>query len=224
MLNTFALTLLSLTTFFYAPKSDSLIKETRNQIAEINISLYDNIHPKANQLSKLKLYIQNLTKSNSKEILHSIKSSKNISTEISRLAGSFEVFELLVKSKPQTDSLRKVFRVVNYNFNSIFGRYFYEELFNSTKQNVLVFSTSMSCECTLEMCSKQEAEIQQLCKENPTVIDYAVVDCFTNFDLQNKYDVGFIPTVIVMDKANKEIKRFVREENIVDKLTYLKEN
>jgi len=224
MLNKCALILLSLATLFYANKSDSLISDTRNQIAEINIFLYSNNYPNAKQLSKLKLSIQNLAKSNPKQILNSIKSSKNISEELNRLAGSLEAFELLLESKPQIDSLIKVFRVVNNNFNSTFGNYFYKELLKSTKQKVLIFSTSMSCECTLEICCKQEAEIQKLCKENPAVFDYAVVDCFTNFDLQNKYDVGFIPTVIVMDTKNNEIKRFLREENITNKLTFLKED
>ena len=73
----------------------------------------------------------------------------------------------------------------------------------------------MSCECTLEMCYKQEAEIQKLQKEYPDLFDYAVVDCFTNFDLQSKYKVGYIPTVIIFDSKNKEVKRFVREESYI---------
>ena len=79
----------------------------------------------------------------------------------------------------------------------------------------------MSCECTLEMCYKQESEIQQLKKENPDLLDYAVVDCFTNSDLQSKYEVGFIPVAVVLDSDNNEVKRFVREENLYSELNIL---
>ena len=40
------------------------------------------------------------------------------------------------------------------------------------------------------------------------------MDCFKNFELQTKYEVGFIPTVVIYDLMNKEIKRFAREENV----------
>jgi thioredoxin-like negative regulator of GroEL len=72
----------------------------------------------------------------------------------------------------------------------------------------------MSCECTLELCYKNESEVEKLHKENPGLFDYAVVDCYTNSDLQTKYEVGFIPVVVILDSSNQEVKRFVREENI----------
>jgi len=52
------------------------------------------------------------------------------------------------------------------------------------------------------------------CKKIIRVFDYAVVDCFTNFVLQTKYDVSFIPTVIVKDKNNKEKERYIRSNNL----------
>jgi hypothetical protein len=68
------------------------------------------------------------------------------------------------------------------------------------------------------MCYKQETEIQKLQKENPGLFDYAIVDCFPNIDLQSKYEIGFIPTVIVLNSKNKEVKRIVREELEIEKI------
>ena len=82
----------------------------------------------------------------------------------------------------------------------------------------------MSCECTLEMCYKQETEIQKLQKENPGLFDYAVVDSYSNYDLQNEYEVGFIPTIILLDSNNKELKRFVRSGNLYYRLNTIIKN
>ena len=76
----------------------------------------------------------------------------------------------------------------------------------------------MSCECTFEMCYQQECEIQKLQKENPDLFDYAVVDSYSNYDLQSEYEMGFIPAVLLLDSKDKEIKRFVRSENLYKEL------
>jgi|GEM_PF-3105105 hypothetical protein len=196
--------------------SSDLIKETREKISQINISFYENGFPDKSVVSKLdklfsELKVKNIyTSSNVNEQEYKIKSN--------RLIKAFQEFENYYQSKPEVDSLKKVFRNINNEFNSLFGNHFLEELKKSSKKKIIVFSTSMSCECTLEMCYKQEAEIQKLLKENPVMFDYAVVDCFTNFDLQSKYDVGFIPVVLVLDKSGKEVKRFVREENLYSEI------
>ena len=44
------------------------------------------------------------------------------------------------------------------------------------------------------------------------------MDCFTNFDLQSKYKVGFIPTAIIYDSNNKEMTRFVRREKFYEEI------
>ena len=68
------------------------------------------------------------------------------------------------------------------------------------------------------MCYQQECEIQKLHEENPGSFDYAVVDSYSNYDLQNEYEVGFIPAVILFDSNNKEIKRFLRSEYLYNEL------
>jgi hypothetical protein len=153
-----------------------------------------------------------------KILLNSINADKEHKNKTGQLIESFKTFEQFFQDNPEVDTLKKVFRVVNNKFNSLFGNYLLDELKKSSKKKIILFSTSISCECTLEMCYKQEAEIQKLQNENPNLFDYAVMDCFTNFDLQSKYEIGFIPTVIVLNSKNKEVKRIVIEELEIEKI------
>ena len=204
------------------PSTDLLIKETREKIAQINLSFLEKNTPNESFVNQLGKLLSELKEK--KNIAGSISNENEYKNKTDNLIKSFKAFEKFYRSKPAVDTLKKVFRGVNNEFNTLFGNYFLDELKNSSKKKIIIFSTSMSCECTLEMCYKQETEIQKLQKDNSGLFDYAVVDCFTNFDLQSKYEVGFIPMVLVMDKKGREVKRFAREENLYSELNkYLME-
>ena len=208
--------ILIFTSLLKTEPSDDLIKQTREKFAQINISFLENNTPNEALVNELEKLLSELK--SDKILLNSINADKEHKNKIEQLIKSFKTFEEFFRSIPEVDTLKKVFRIVNNEFNSQFGNYLLDELKKSSKKKIILFSTSMSCECTLEMCYKQEAEIQKLQKENPDLFDYAVVDCFTNFDLQSKYEVGFIPVVLVLDEKDKEIKRFVREELKINKI------
>ncbi len=206
-----------------AEATGDLIKKVRRQISQINISLYESTLPEDTAVFHLSHSLKILY--DKKEIDQRINSSKDYKKALQKLIDSYKVFEQLYSVKPNADTLKKTFRDVNNNFNSVFGHYFLKELKNSTKQKIICFSTSMSCECTLEMSYQQECEIQKLQKENPDLFEYAVVDSYSNYDLQNEYEIGFIPAVVVLNSNNKEVKRFVRDENLYSELNkYLMEN
>ena len=215
-------TILIFTSLIKTEPSVDLIKETREKIVQINISFLKNDYPDNSNVVELDKLLSALKDKNNNTGSNS--NDKDYKDKTDNLIKSFKAFERFYLSKPEVDTLKKVFRVVNNEFNSLFGNYLLDELKNSSKKKVILFSTSMSCECTLEMCYKQETEIQKLQKENPGLFDYAVVDCFTNFDLKSKYEVGFIPVVLVLDEKGKEVKRFAREENLYSELNkYLME-
>ena len=205
--------ILIFTSLIKTESSSDLIQETRYKIAGINLSFLGNNYPGANSISELGKLLNVL---HQEEKLRKIISvNKN---SIVRLTDSYKAFENSFERKLKVDSLKNVFRNINNEFNSLFGNYFLDELRNSPKHKVIIFSTSMSCECTLEMCYRQECEIQKLHEENPGSFDYAVVDSYSNYDLQNEYEVGFIPAVILFDSNNKEIKRFLRSEYLYNEL------
>ncbi|OGU53927.1 MAG: hypothetical protein A2V66_16960 [Ignavibacteria bacterium RBG_13_36_8] len=186
--------------------AQSNVEKLRDTISEINVGFLNSQLPGENKLELIEKSIDLIETKGKNEL-----NLSEIKTELSN-------FRELLNSEQNVDSLKKAFRSVNNKFNSVTGNYFYDKIINSPHQKIIVFSTSMSCECTLEMCYKQEAEIQKLQKEKPDLFDYAVVDCFTNFDLQSKYGVEFIPTVVIFDPKNMEVKRFVRDENLYNKI------
>jgi len=180
-------TILIITSFLKTTPSADIIKETREKIALVNISFLGNNTPDKPLVDEFGKLLSELK--DRRINAGSISNDKNYKNKSDQLIKSFKAFEKFYQRKPEVDTLKKVFRVVNNKFNSLFGNYLLDELKKSSQKKIILFSKSMSCECTLEMCYRQEAEVQKLMKENPNLFDYAVVDCFKDFDLQTKYEV-----------------------------------
>lgn len=196
------ITLLSASVF-----AQSNIDKLRNTISEINIGFINSYLPDENKLAELENQLKNFY------------TDEEPKFETSAITTEFEIFLDSLNQAEKVDSLKKVFRTVNNKFNSLSYKHFYEKLVNSSKQKILVFSTSISCECTLEMCYQQEAEVQNFCKENN--FEFAVIDTWEDFKIQQKFKVGFVPTVILLDPDNNELKRFTRMENLYPQLSSL---
>lgn len=197
--------------FYNTSFSQYKIDQLRNEISDINISFH---HSKLQDQNKY-TDLENLLKYSYTDEYSGFVTSK--------LKTEYDLFMSSLKHVENIDTLKKIFLAVNNKFNSLSYNYFYQKALKASKQKILVFSTSMSCECTLDMCYHQEAEIQKFCKENN--FDYAIIDTWEDFEIQQKYKVDFVPTVIILDSENKEIHRFTREENIYSELNrYLLEN
>jgi hypothetical protein len=199
--------LLILFLFAVTVSAQDKIDRLRNEICEINISFLHSKSPGENKFIGLE------------NLLNSFYADEESKFETSEIITEFEIFLDSLNQVENVDLLKKVFRTVNNKFNALSYKYFYEKAVNSSKQKILVFSTSMSCECTLEMCYQQEAEVQKFCKENN--YDYAVIDSWEDFEIQQKYKVSFVPTAIFLDSNNTEIKRFTRVENLYPQLSSL---
>ena len=187
--------------------AQSNIDKLRTTISEINIGfLYSNI-PDENKLAELE------------NRLNTFYADEELKFETSEIMTEFKIFLDSLNQAENVDSLKKAFRAFNNKFNAKTYSHFYERIIKSRGNKIIIFSTSMSCECTLEQCYRQESEIQKFCRDNN--YEYVVIDAWEDFELQKKYNVGFIPTVILLNSVNIEQKRFVREENLYPKLSSL---
>ncbi len=222
MLTRLLLVILFFAGFIKSESSIDSINETREKIAQINLFFLENKFPDKSSVIELERLLGELKNRN--YFSNSIIKEKDYKNKKVLLIESYKAFEKYFFSKSDVDTLKKSFRAVNNNFNSLFGDYFLNELKKSSKQKIILFSTSMSCECTYEICYQQEAGVQKLLKENPHLFDYAVVDTYSNYNLQNEYEVGFIPVVIVVNNEGKEIKRYVRSKNLYTELKLLFNN
>jgi len=192
----------------------------RDKLAEINISLMKNEYPNQITLKEIRGLFENI-----KNIENPVKQNdeENREKETDKLAQAFKMFGKKYNSHYSIDTLKQSISLINNYFLANFGKYFLKQLNKANKKKIIIFCTSLSCECTLEMCNKQIVEIQEIYEKNKSVFEYAIVDCDKESELQKKYKVGFLPTVILYDVKVKETKRFVREVNLLTQLNkYLK--
>jgi hypothetical protein len=137
-------TILILTSIIKTEPSDDLIKETREKFAQINISFLENNTPDKALVNELEKLLSELK--SDKILLNSINVDKEHKNKIGQLIISFKTFKEFFRSTPEADTLKKVFRVVSNEFNSLFGNYFLDELKKSSQKEIILFCTSMSCE------------------------------------------------------------------------------
>lgn len=74
------------------------------------------------------------------------------------LKNHFSEFEIEA-NKISLDSALFLFNQWYLHFNNVFYNYAVNKFFSSQKTKILLFSTSMSCYCTLEMCKNQLIDI-----------------------------------------------------------------
>lgn len=91
-----------------------------------------------------------------------------------------------------------------------------DRFFNTKKDKLIFFSTSMSCYCTLEMCRKQAVEIMNFAREHN--LSYWIIDSYEHNDLQIKYETLFAPSVILFDPENKLLARIEYDEQMLKTL------
>ena len=118
-----------------------------------------------------------------------------------------------------TDSAFVLFNDWYLHFQNIFYNYSKQKFFSSQRQKILIFSTSMSCYCTLKMSRTQTAELLKFISEDPGQYDYWVIDSYWFNDLQIRYETLFAPSVLVFDGSNQLLYKIEYEEKMLTQLT-----
>lgn len=126
-------------------------------------------------------------------------------------------FFLAEFDKISTDSAFVLFNQWYLQFCNAFYNYAEEKFFSSNKVKLLLFSASVSCACTLEMCRNQTIDIINFAKENG--YDYWIVDSYENNQLQIEYETLFAPSVLVFDENNKVLSKIEYDEKMITKLS-----
>jgi len=119
-----------------------------------------------------------------------------------------------------TDSAFVPFNDWYLHLQNIFYDYSKEIFFSSPKTKILLFSTSMSCYCTLKMSRIQTAELLKFISEDPGKYDYWVIDSYWHNELQIEYETLFAPSVIVFDGNNQVHYKIEYEEKMLANLEY----
>ncbi|MGB9664057.1 MAG: hypothetical protein ACPL25_03925 [Ignavibacteria bacterium] len=141
--------------------------------------------------------------------------------DLDSLKNHFKEYESVLKNISE-DSALVLFNQWYLHFSNTFYNYAEEKFFSSDKVKLLLFSASVSCACTLEMCRKQTADLINFAKQNG--YDFWIVDSYENNQLQIEYETLFAPSVIVFDGNNKVLHKIEYDENMLTKLSkYLEE-
>uniref|UniRef100_A0A832DI65 Thioredoxin-like fold domain-containing protein n=1 Tax=Ignavibacterium album TaxID=591197 RepID=A0A832DI65_9BACT len=138
------------------------------------------------------------------------------SNQLDSLKNEFTEYEK-AKNEISDDSAFVLFNYWYLQLSNTFYNYAEEKFFSSEKVKILLFSASVSCACTLEMCRKQTLDIINFAKEKG--YDYWIVDSYENNQLQIEYETLFAPSVIVLDENNKLLIKIQYDENMIDKLS-----
>ena len=132
------------------------------------------------------------------------------------LKNHFDEYESSIKNI-SSDSALVLFNQWYLHFSNTFYNYADEKFFSSSKNKILFFSASMSCQCTLDMCRKQTVEILNLAKEKD--LDYWIVDSFEHNELQIKYETLFAPAVVVFDNSGIVLGKIEYDEKMKNLLS-----
>lgn len=138
----------------------------------------------------------------------SIDSLKNHLLEFESLAINISV-----------DSAFVLFNDWYLHFQNIFYDYSKQKFFSSSKTKILLFSTSMSCYCTLKMSRIQTVELLKYVDENSDKYDYWVIDSYWYNELQIEYETLFAPSVIVFNANNEVLYKIEYDEKMLAQLT-----
>ena len=201
-------------TFNISTAQTQYFEAVEKESERILIPLSDGDSLDPSELSNLENLLASPTEINSTE------SDLNISRRsIDSLRSHLAEFESGLKNI-STDSAFVLFNDWYLHFQNLFYDYSKEKFFSSTKEKILLFSTSMSCYCTLKMSREQTAGLLEYISENEGKYDYLIVDSYWHNDLQIKYETFFAPSVLVFDGNNQLLYKIEYDENMIALLSH----
>ena len=187
-------------------------ESVEKEAERILILLSDSISINSTELNDLKnLLYSDMDKDFSD--LTSVSSQQSIDSLVNHLSE----FESELKNI-STDSAFVLFNDWFLHFQNIFYEYSNKKFFSSPKTKILLFSTSMSCYCTLKMSRNQTVELLKFIAENGNNYDYWIIDSYWHNELQIDYETLFAPSVLVFDGNNQVMHKIEYDEKMLSLL------
>ncbi len=212
--------LLGLTIFFTTNLKAQLYETLENNAAELLISLSEQNPNYLKDIEKLKSILFTAQNADELKKMYSITL-----TEFDSLKNHFLEFEKELKDI-SIDSALVLFNYWYLHFSNLFYNYADEKCFLSEATKIILFSTSMSCACTLEMARNQALDLLKFRREIADKLNdknenlyFWIIDSYEHNELQIRYETLFAPSVIVLDRNNELLWKIEYEEDMLEKLT-----
>jgi hypothetical protein len=184
-------------------------ESVEKEAERILISLSDGDTLYSSELSNLKNLLNSFVEKNTSE------SNLDVSPRsIDSLKYHLNEFESESKNIA-TDSAFVLFNSWYLHLQNIFYEYSKEKFFSTHKTKILLFSTSMSCYCTLKMCREKTVELLKFVRSNNEDYEYWIIDSYWYNELQIEYETLFAPSVIVFDGNDKVFYKIEYEEKMI---------
>ena len=193
----------------YSQEYESIEKAALNYFIDLSAKNYNT----GDDLSNLRNLL--FKKYNFAEFESKYKITEN---EFDSLKKRFDEFESINKNISE-DSALVLFNGWYLHLSNLFYHYSDKKFFSSDKVKILLFSTSMSCHCTLEMCKNQTIDLLKFAKKNS--LDYWIIDSYEHNELQIKFETYFAPSVIIFDAGNNILLKLEYDENMITKINQL---
>lgn len=190
-----------------AQLAESLEREAADII--LSLSAGNNLSPE--DLRALK----ELLNSNFNENINSDKPTDTFNKE--KLKNHLTEFESELESI-SPDSALVLFNQWYLHLSNTFYEYNKEKFFSFPNKKIILFSTSMSCYCTLEMCKEQTIQILNFIRSNNNSFVYWIIDSFQHNELQIEHSTLFAPSVIVFNENNEVLHIIEYEEDMITQL------
>jgi hypothetical protein len=113
------------------------------------------------------------------------------------------------------DTNRSSFRELFFAFHNLYLEELQTTFLQDSGVTLLLFSASITCDCTRKLSdnyTRQIVQAKNILEDFPPLL---VLDCAVNQGLMDKYGVETLPTVLILDRYNRELARFRETEFIL---------
>jgi len=173
--------------------------------------------PEKHQILTLSTYIDQLTADD----LSQWAVCDHPKSELDAFQTVFESFREMYQTHSSADTLLSAFKPVTQSYNRLFGRHLHNQIKTAEKPKIILFSTSVSCECTLKAAAENEVAVQKFYQDYPHIADYVIIDAFYETALRDTYQIHFLPVAVVLDRDGTEMERYVVEDFLYPELEVL---
>lgn len=192
------------------------IRQTRTLLLDMSVAMFSNEAPPRESILQLSSTLDRLSMN-----AEHTSGDENAKTHAETLAFMAFQLKMVAESGTSIDTLRSLFREAFYAFHNLHGAPFLQEALQTKNTKILLFSVSMTCDCTRRRCDANTVDIVRTVKASHRPIDFTVIDCVYSLDLMKEYEIEIFPTVVVLDVNNREIGRLEELEEVYDQLAEL---
>ena len=190
------------------------LHDARRQTMGISAALRRDTVPDRRAIDSLTISIDRMCRSDSSLLPPEVSSRKSWRDDLQRLSFWYQLFRVAYDAQCSPESLRTEFHRYSSSFHSMFCDHFLAEARQRQSVTVLLFAPSISCDCTMRMSLGYERLLDSVTTEMGNDVNLIMIDTVFREDLSSAFGILDVPTIVLLDKSNREGRRWVREEAI----------